>query len=365
MFLVLIVRLAPVLLLFLASCKEKAEVPSKAEAMETAHKIDSSISNKRPRYFNELFDANGFARKIAKQTDDKVTNDMIQGVKDALIKAEFGDKIIQSLGRNGNYKLVKHYEKNNVHHLLFRLYSDDGLNYHDLELSKRNGKILITDMYIYMSGEDLSKTLSGLLISFSKKSNEQESKIMKITESVNNMRKQLLHNEYQKAMTYYKTLPDDIKHQRAIELIYLQICKGYGDDEYLGAMTEFHTKYPDDPNINLIMIDSYLLKKEYDKALEALNKLDQFIKTDPFLDFTRALINNMAEQPEEARKYLEQIYKNYPEFDIGVIELIANYINAGMDDKARELIKAYEKNEKFDQLNLTNYLFTKPQFSKN
>lgn len=360
-----VARVIPLVLLFFISCREKVELLSKAEAMEVAHKIDSSISNKKPHYFTELLDATAFARKIAKQADEKINADIIRGVKDALIKAEFGDKIIQSLGNNGHYQLVKHYEKNNVQHLLFRLYSADGINYHDLELNKRNGKAGIADMYIYLSGEDLSKTLSGLMTSFSKKSNGKESKMIEMTETVTNMRKKLLNNEYTQAMTYYKGLPEDIKHQRTIELLYLQICKGYGDDEYIKALNEFQTRYPDDPNINLIMIDALLLQKKYEKVFESIDKLDQFINTDPFLDFIRALISNMAEQPAEARKYLERVYKNYPEFGIGVIELIANYIDAGMDDKARELIKVYEKNEKFNQSSLENYLFTKPKFSKN
>lgn len=354
----------PAIAILLFSCSEKQEKLTKEEAMDVARKIDSCISRKRPNYYNDLFDIPGMARKIAKLADTKVSNSMLSGLRTGLQNARLGDKIIQSLGDGGHYQLVKYYEKDNTHHLLFRLYSSDGMNYHDLELSKRNGKAGIADMYIYMSGEDLSKTLTSLALSFAENSGKSASKMDQLTESVTRIRKKLMSNDYNQAMTYYNTLPEDIKDQRTIQLIYLQICKGLSDELYLKAMNDFQTRYPDDPNMNLIMIDAHIMEKEYGKALIDVDRLDDFIDKDPFLDFYRAMINNLAEQPEEARKHLEKLNKSNPEFETGVLELIANYITAGLNEKAKELIKVYEMNEKFNQVNLRNYLFTQPQFSK-
>ena len=48
-----------------------------------------------------------------------------------------------------------------------------------------------------------------------------------------------------------------------------------------------------------------------------------------------------------------------PGFDAGALELIANYIDAGDDSKARALIKEYEMNKAYDQSLLDNYLLMK------
>lgn len=332
--------------------------------MLVSKKIDSCISNKRPQYFNELFDENAFVRKISKETDTKNTRDIIKGVKEALSKTDLGDKIIKGLGESGHYQFVKHYEKDKVQHLIFRLYSDDGINYHDFEISKTKGKLGIADMYIYLSGENLSKTISGLMATFSEKPKSEEPKALKEINAVNRIREYMSQKENEKAMNLYNSLSPDIKDQRAVQLIYIQLCQLQGEEQYMKAMDDFQTRYPNDPNVNLLMIDNYLLKKEFGKALDAINKLDSYIDSDPFLDYYRALISNMNQKPDDARKYLEKLHTNMPQFGDGVVELIANYITAGDNDKARVLVKEYEANSKFDQARLSNYLYLQPQFSK-
>ena len=143
------------------------------------------------------------------------------------------------------------------------------------------------------------------------------------------------------------------------------ICKEYDESKYLEALLNFQSLYPNDPNIDLLMMDAYIINKEIPKAMASIDKLDRFINTDPFLDYFRAFICNIDDNSGEARKYLERLYKNYPEFDSGVLELIANYIQAGMNEKANSLIAVYEKNENFDQQSLKLYLYTQPQFQKN
>src|SRR5665647_147712 len=45
---------------------------------------------------------------------------------------------------------------------LFRMLGDEGVNYHSLELDKQAGGVRAADLYIYMSGEQLSSTFGGL-----------------------------------------------------------------------------------------------------------------------------------------------------------------------------------------------------------
>src|SRR5688500_9805019 len=154
------------LLLVSASCSVKEEPVTKEEAFSMSRAIDSSIRNKKPEYFNSLINETAFADKIAKVPGTKVSAQMRQGIKSALKQSDLGDNIIRAARANGTYELVKQYEKDKVQHLIFRLYSDEGLNYHDFELTKKGGKLAIADIFIYLSGEDLSKTMSDLFVSF-------------------------------------------------------------------------------------------------------------------------------------------------------------------------------------------------------
>ena len=139
------------LLIVCASCSVNEEPVTKEEALAMSRAIDSSISNKKPNYWNYLFNEKVFADKVAMISGIKASDGFRQSIKTALKQSDMGDKIIRAAQANGTYKLVKQYEKDKTQHLIFRLYSDEGLNYHDFELTKNEGKLSIADQYIYLS----------------------------------------------------------------------------------------------------------------------------------------------------------------------------------------------------------------------
>ena len=331
--------------------------------MTMSRAIDSAIRNKKSNYFNSLLSEKAFIDKVAKVSGTKISSGLTDGIKTALKQSDLGDKIIVAIRANGTYELVKQYEKEKVQHLIFRLYSDGGLNYHDFELSKRDGKVSIGDIYIYLSGEDLSKTIADLFTSFSVNDKNASREKMAQVEKIKKMKEMIERNENENALKYYNSLPADLKNQRTIRLMHIMLCSQMDNDTYMKAVDDYLILYPNEPNMHLMMVDTYILRKEYAKALESINNIDKLINTDPFLDYLRALMYNMMEKPAEARALLEKLHRNMPGFGNGSIELIANYIDAGDDSKARELIKEYEANKDYDQSLLDNYLEMK-SFSK-
>ena len=347
------------LLIVCASCSVNEEPVTKEEALAMSRAIDSSISNKKPNYWNYLFNEKVFADKVAKISGIKASADFRQSIKTALKQSDMGDKIIRAAQANGTYKLVKQYEKDKTQHLIFRLYSDEGLNYHDFELTKNEGKLSIADLYIYLSGEDLSKTIADLLTSFADKNKNISDEKMEQVEKIKSMKEMFERNEADKALKYYHTLPTDLKNQKSIRIMHVMICSQLDEATYKNAIDDYLALYPDAPNMHLMLIDTYIMRKEYTKAIASIDKVDKLINTDPFLDYMRALMYNLMEKPAEARAHLEKLYRNMPEFDAGALELIANYIDAGDDGKARALIKEYEANKDYDQSILDSYLLLK------
>ena len=141
--------------------------------------------------------------------------------------------------------------------------------------------------------------------------------------------------------------------------MHVMICSQLDEATYKNAIDDYLALYPDAPNMHLMLIDTYIMRKEFTKAIASIDKVDKLINTDPFLDYMRALMYNLMEKPAEARIHLEKLYRNMPEFDAGALELIANYIDAGDDGKARALIKEYEANKDYDQSILDSYLLLK------
>jgi len=350
------------LLILLSSCspKEAKEEPvSKEEALAFSGKLDSSIRYKLPYLFNSLINKKVFTDKIAAASGTKVDANIMKGVEDGLKQMDLGQNIIQGIRDNGFYELVKQYEKNNKQHLLFRLYSDAGLNYHDFELTKRKGEVGIADMYIYLSGENLSKTLGDLLTSFSELKGDHDSEPYVQAKAVRKMKELYQSGEVEEAKDYYEQLPESLKKQKAIQIMNIQISSKIDDEAHTKAIKSYQSFYPDEANINLLQLDYFITQRDYKSSMDAIDKLDAMINTDPFLDYIRALVSNLMNEPAQSITYLERLHKNMPTYGDGELELIAHYLDNADEDKANALIEDYKKNEEFDQQKLTNYLSSK------
>jgi hypothetical protein len=134
-------------------------------------------------------------------------------------------------------------------------------------------------------------------------------------------------------------LPGDLKKDKVFELFYLRIARKLGDSAYLAALKEYKADFPRDPNLGLLMLDAYVMEKDYTAALGAINNLDTALHKDPFLDYYRGLIYKLMEDPAESRMCLEQLHRNMPLFGKGTVELLANYATAGYPDSAAMLVR--------------------------
>lgn len=264
---------------------------------------------------------------------------------------KIGSAIVKSISKKGTYQLVKQYEKSNKHYVLFRLYDDGSLNYHDIELTRTGGSIKIADIFVYTSGEYLSETIKGIYVQMKdlvdKKTTTLEDQwIKKLPE----MRKLMNEGKYTEASEIYKNLPAQVQKMRAVQIIHVLVSSGLDDeDEYAAAIEEYEKLYPDEANMHLLLLDGFIIKKEYDKALNGINEMDKMINKDPFLDYYRYLIYNLKEDDANAKISLERLMKNMPDFEDGMLELIATYIEEKNNTQAKEWVEKYRLRSSFDQ----------------
>jgi hypothetical protein len=354
------------LFLLLVSCTNEKEMPvTKEEALKAAQTISSSIKNNQPLVFRNFFNAHIFGSRIAagSKQNDANRRDFIKGVETSIKKSDFGDQIIGSLGQDGTYELVKQYEKDQKQHLLFRLRSEDGgLNYHDFELTKYQDKVCIADIFIYTSGENLSKSIGDLLESQLSNSHSLNKKQVQEFEKLKELKSLFLEKKYSHARDLYRTLPSSMRNSKMLQVMYLQICSAMDEETYKQALRQFEANFSKEPYMFLSLIDAYIYSKDYSKALESVNKIDSLINKDPFLDYYRALLYNLMQKPEEARTHLEVLAASMPEFGDGALELISNYLDADDRKKGRDAISAYRENKKFNQTKLDDLLTRYPGY---
>ncbi|NML19299.1 hypothetical protein HHL16_00370 [Pseudoflavitalea sp. G-6-1-2] len=328
--------------LALAACGEQEKSVTKDEALQMARSLEGSLKRRSAAKFNEAFDADALADRVSKAGKVKIV--LARGVAEGVKKGQMGTELINSMGKGGSYELVKQYEKDNKQHLIFRLFGEDGkVNYHDLELVKKKDQIKIADMFVYLSGENLSTTLAQALAlmgdhydGMSKEEKEQIGNIKSI-------RKLLNAGKYEAADDLYEKLPEVLKSQKMFRVIRVEIASGLSNESYAIAMEELEKAYPNAPNMFLMKIDAYILKKDYKGALKSINQLDSLINKDAFLDYYRGLVCKMDEDVEGQRLYFERLVAGKPEFAAGVLELIFFYMDNNEKSKAAELTKKYKE----------------------
>jgi tetratricopeptide (TPR) repeat protein len=180
---------------------------------------------------------------------------------------------------------------------LFRMLGDEGVNYHSLELDKQGTQLRAADLYVYMSGEQLSSTFGGLfdLALHSGAAFELSSKVTEM--------KTLMQNkQLDQASDILQSLPSELRNSKPILLLGVQIASGMNNDpKYVAAIDAYAKAFPNDPSLDLVMVDGAFLRKKYDEALTLIERLDKRLGGDPYLESLRA--SALA----EAGKYPEAI----------------------------------------------------------
>lgn len=334
------------LIFFVTACSEPEKPATKEEAAALAKSIESSMAKRSAAKFNEALDAESLRKRIMEAGKKKIDSRIVDGTIKELKTGQLGTQITQSLGKGGTYQLVKQYEKDQKQHLIFRLYADSKLNYHDFEVIKKKDQVKIGDVFIYITGESLSTTLAESAMLMSENISSLSSVDKDHVENIKRIRQLINRQEYEQANRIYKSLPAVLRQTKIFKMMYVQIASGLGNDEYLKAMTDYKQAYPDAPNMYLLMIDAYILKEQHDKALESVNQLDALINKDPFLDFYRGLIYKMMGNKEKQREHFELLDKNMPSFYEGTLELLVTYLDNKETDKAVALVNSRSSNFK-------------------
>ena len=308
--------------------------------------IDSTVYNGDGSYLNRLFDKESFYSKIFQESDDEEIQKFNKGFREGFDKSfNLGEKIGTDIGDYGSYDFLRsRMDTRGNQVLLFRLYDpDDGLNYHEYVLKNIDGEIKIVDIYIFMTGEYLSKTLSDIynaaLVSRQARDREELKKtplydLVKLF----HIRKLIESEDYKTAISLYETFSPEGKKEKAYKLIAIEIAGNIDDKLYAKYIKEYEELFPDDASLYLVSIDGTLLEEKYDKTLEQINLLDIAVGGDPFLDYMRANVFYMKNDMAKAIEYIEVFNKNFEFYFDGYDVALTFYIEGGDPKKVFQVL---------------------------
>ncbi|MFY0631632.1 MAG: hypothetical protein JXR05_14750 [Flavobacteriaceae bacterium] len=335
--------------------------------------IDSTLYNENSDYINKLFDLKTFLKSVVIKSNDpeikKMNNGFARGFRDSF---DYGKIIIREVGEEGTYDFFKSYvDEEQKYHLVFRLYVEDGLNYHDYKLDVTNGEPRIVDFYVYLTGENFSQTLRTIYktaMSANKKNffGGTTNKFASDLKKISAIKKLRIQGDFERADKIYRTISAESKKNKTFKLIGIIIAGSLNDESRMSKMiSDYEKSFPNDPSLYLVSIDGAFVNEEYDRALNLVNKLDEAIGGDDFLNYFRANLYYAKQDLKKAIEYVEIFTSDYSGFMDGYDTALTLYIENGNNKKAIETLDLFVTKFELSKRDLIDSMKENfPNFSK-
>lgn len=346
-------------LLFAITCNTDDEKNSDAAVIAFAKTVEKEMADGNGSFLDKAINIDEFEKRMD-LPENSAAAAYIKGLR---LQMSLGTQIIKGKSDKETFTFIKHYKKNNAHHIVFRFASSSEIyNYYDFELLKKYGNYEVADMYDYGSGDLYSLTMASLFYTFYSKAYENHGNGLS-ERSVDN-----LNSLYTKAESLsdqgknveakatFDQLPEYIRNTKTGLLFAVRICGGISNEEYTAAIDRYLAKFPFEQNVDFIMMHVHFIRKDYNKAINAINAVDSQINKDPMLDYYRYHCYNMMNDTAKVINSLQSLLKGMPDFQEGFLEFIAKDLQLQKKQQADSLINIYRKKPAFDQTRLSEII---------
>ncbi len=207
---------------------------------------------------------------------------------------------------------------------LLRVAGESGLRYFDLHLRRSGaGAVRIVDAFVFASGEDLSQTLRRLFLMVIAETDRgifdrligKERELLAHVETMRRMTDARKEGRHADVLAAYDTLPAALKAERVFLLAQIAAASEIGEEKrWLRAIEDFEKALPGDSSLDLLSIDGFFMRKQYDRALASVDRLDARVG-DPYLDYLRGSILLQKGDREGARRRFRAAIAREPQLD--------------------------------------------------
>jgi Flp pilus assembly protein TadD len=269
----------------------------------------------------------------------------------------FGVRIVEESQGPVRYELLRVRLVQGKQRALFRLISEAGVNYHDMELAPaRDGKgQRVVDIFIFMTGEWLSQSWRrGFLTVVANEKGALEratpaqraflASVSRITELSAAVRS----NDHARALGIYRALPPELQTERNVMMLYYEAASGAGGDEYARALDAVKKAYPRDPGLDLLLFDDYFLKKQYDGAVAAIGRVRQALGGDAYLDFLEGNVFYARGDYAAARVRLNRAIAAEPDLAEPYWTLVTISLEQRTHDETARLLERVERDARVE-----------------
>ena len=281
--------------------------------------FDSAFSVLDKTFFEEFFDADAFTKKFITQNSG---NEKIEEFNRSInigVQQGFINKIMETLENGGSYNFINYSqdEETGQYFLLIRFLSEDGLNYHQYSLIEKDGSYKADDIFVFMSGENLSETIGRIYktgiysISGEGFQSEMDSIYFNSVIALNRIKQLNEMGATKLARKQFDEIPDELKMEKLFILYEIQLLESLEEGKYKELLDRYALLYPDDISIFLISFDKFFLEEKYDEAFSMVDSIYAYTGDD-LLDFYKGNILFSKGNLKDAEFHFKRTIENYP-----------------------------------------------------
>lgn len=291
----------------------KASAATLDEARQIAEAISVAVAHHDQSAFATLIHQEFFADRILHglAVTDQFRADYRKQIADDGGLANVATDIMDSVKNGGDYSLVQIMDRNGDHRPMFRLLLAEGrgFNHHEIILNKdRNGKTKIVDIFVYLTGEDVSDSLRALDLSTIVSQSEAvrkslspiEAAMIDNMQTLQNIQSLAAEGKGDEALKLYNGLPADLKTNRRLLMTKLGVAQRVSDDAYFQVLEEFQKHHPTEPAFLFRMLDMLAVQQRFEDVLQTADLL-QRLTGDDYLNLMKVNSLLSLDRLEEAR----------------------------------------------------------------
>jgi hypothetical protein len=237
-----------------------------------------------------------------------------------------------NLGKGTRLTFVRTRLVNGEQRALIRVnMGDRGLSYLDFILGKdEHGTVKIIDWHDYAQGQLYSDSLRQALVLMLPQDEMLMRKLLNVSavnekavRQFSELSRLARGKKYEQWLEKYKELPDKLKYSRIVLVTRALITSAMEySNEYRLALKDVKRYIGDDPALSLLLVDHYLLEKDFKAAHRALDRLSDFTGGDAAIDFLKANICLAEKHYHQSTKYAQTAIRQDSNFEDAYLTLL-------------------------------------------
>jgi len=234
---------------------------------------------------------------------------------------------------------------------LFRLMANEGgATFHEYALRRDASGVKAVDFYLYSSGEWKADSLrrnwlsalseAGIATRLTRLAGV-ENETVKHAPEIQRIVKLDAAGQTAEALAALLKLPPSVQSDRNLLVIRMSVAQKAGERESSEAVDAFARQFPNDPSLNLLQIDIFAARKQYDQALAAIERLRQATGGDAYLDHLTATVSYLKGDRAAARAAAQKAIAREPSFANAHLLLLRLALEARDHAETARLLRGY------------------------